>query len=53
MFTPAYIALVSYMIRHNYTLKDYDIYSQDPEWVALNHAVCDELMDTECSKDAA
>ena len=31
--------LSAYMNEHNYGIKDYDIYSKDPEWITLHKAV--------------
>ena len=35
----AYKAMVDYMIKHNYTINDYSVYSQDPEWQKLSKAL--------------
>lgn len=34
-------ALTAYMCAHNYGKDDYEVYSKDPEWQKLNHAVFD------------
>lgn len=35
-------ALTAYMYAHNYTKSDYNVYSQDPEWIRLHNAAFPE-----------